>query len=137
MKKEPSQRLIEVLLSLTEGALTVKQIKDKTSSSESGIKKLLLRGMKEDYVTKFRGLPLRRNRGQHALKVRAGKFEKESGRPPDYYCLTSDGLWLIRYDPAVKHRWAEVASVYANYDHIPEYFESYARLRQAIEAHPV
>lgn len=131
MRTKSGEKLIAVLRTLASGMKTRLKIKAETGFSTSEVGKLIIRAKKSKYVEEYRLEKVIRRPG----KPRTGERVKETGRPPSYYALTTDGWWLIRFDPEVKDRWREVEGIY---EKVMEFsgFESYANLRYAIQEHP-
>lgn len=131
MRSKRGRKLVSILRLLSEGMMTIKEITRRTRFSRSEVRDLIGKGLKDGYVEICNIERVHRKRGKPVI----GEFEKDTGRPPDYYYLTGDGKWLIRLDPEVRDRWDEVKIAYKK---IVEHtdFDSYADLVYAIRKHP-
>jgi hypothetical protein len=132
MSKKKGRKLIQILRELTEGPMTINGFVRRTTYSISEAKKLVSYGIEEQFIEKCKGKGgIRRRPG----KPRKKEFEKQTGRPSDYYHLSKDGEILIRFDPVVRDRWKDVEKIYADaLDH--DEFDSYYDLVDAIRRHP-
>jgi hypothetical protein len=132
MSKKKGSKLIQVLRELAKGAMTINGIAGRTSFSVSEVKKLVSFGTEEQYIEKCRG---KGGISRRPGKPKKREFEKETGRPPDYYYLSEDGGLLIRFDPAVREHWNEVERTYGKAFE-RSIFESYYALVHAMRQHP-
>lgn len=133
IRSKSGRKMLEILRILTHGIADRKKLEDKTGFSTSEVRKLLLKAREQNFVVAFekegkfsgrRGRPKKR------------EPQKETGRPPSYYALTGEGMWLIRLDPQVRDHWNQVEMAYKNVSEFSD-FASYANLIYAIQKHPI
>lgn len=104
-KKKSGRKLLRVLRLLCEGIMTKSEITHRTRFSVSEVQKLVNHGLRKEYIKsytfegKFRRRPGRRQQYEPADKP---------GRKPDYFCLSGNGKWLIRFDPEVCDKWEQL-----------------------------
>jgi len=132
MKTKPGRKLLEIMRLLAKGIMTVRELSSKTGFSKSEVRKLIKMGVQKGYIKKAQ---ISRSRGRpRATKSSIERFEIR-GRRPNYFHLTSTGLWIIRFDPEVRERWPDVEKHYEKFVR-HSLFDSYANLIYAIWKHP-
>jgi len=132
MKTNRGRKLVEIMKLLTKGVMTVKELNSKTGFSESEVKELIKKGVQKGYIAKTQ-IP----RSPGRPKAIRSDIERMMirGRRPNYFHLTGDGLWIIRFDPEVRDRWPDIERRYEDLAGHSLY-HSYANLLYAIRKHP-
>ena len=133
MKSKKGRKIIKLLRILTERAFTREELRVRTGFSKSEVRKLLFEATDQNFVAEIGGTKVRKKRGR---SVTEPFKEKETTRPPSHYALTSEAMWLMRFDPEVRDRWQDIEKTY---DPTVTFtlFDSYANLLYAIQKHPI
>jgi hypothetical protein len=108
MNDKRGRKLIHVLRMVAKGMKTKNEIEDETGIKPSEARELILKGLREGYIEKWKRIGARGVRGRPI----SGKKEESQGRPADVYSLTDDGKWLIRFDPFIRAEWGQVEKAY-------------------------
>lgn len=132
MNSRKGKKMITLLRILTERAFTREELKETTGFSLGEVRKLLLSAADQNFVAEIRGTKVHRRRGG---SITQPYKEKETTRPPSHYALTSEAMWLMRFDPEVRDRWQEIERAYDKTVTFTA-FDSYANLLYAIQKHP-
>jgi len=133
MKSKKGEKMITLLRILTERAFTRDELRDRTGFSLGEIRNLLLEAVDENFVAEIRGTKVQRSRGR---SITQPYKKEETTRPPSHYALTSEAMWLMRFDPETRDRWKEVERTYDKTVTFTA-FDSYANLLYAIQKHPI
>jgi DNA-binding Lrp family transcriptional regulator len=134
MRNKRGRKLVKVLRILAEGIMTKNDVAERTAFSASEVRELLKKGVDQGYINTGKKVGKASRRRGHPFSMKS-KTEMDTGRPPGFYNLSSDGIWLMRLDPEVRDRWSITEE---NYQEIVDHdvFHSYLDLLYAIRVHP-
>ncbi len=142
MRSKSGQKLLEVLRIIAKDVVTVNDIKSRTGYSFSEVRKLLEKGKSLNYIESVERVGgFKKCPGKH-LHNRLGPSKgngslSKGGRPEHYFYITSQGRSLMRFDPELKDKWAQIKEQYLQIDDpsmLDVIFESKDELRYRIGA---
>jgi len=132
IKRKRGKKLIQVLKLLCEGIMTRSKIQRRTKFSISEVRELTNLGIKKGYIKRYSITDkLHRSPGRPQLY----ESIRNLGRRPDYFCLSGNGKWLMRFDPNVRDRWEQLGVKHEGIVEQTE-FDSYTDFIYAIRKNP-